>query len=99
MRTLPAILPLIPIGDTPPASEAAFVADLLHRILTWIPCATELPVRVFKPLPAAMLFLSVSLPAAECKHRGVWFWQDTGNPLVRRNPANSATRKTRHSSK
>lgn len=26
------------------------------------------------------LLLAVLLPAAECKHRGVWFWQDTGNP-------------------
>gem|GEM_PF-1202678 len=38
------------------------------------------PVRVFKPLLTATLFLAVSLPAAECKHRGVWFWQDAGNP-------------------
>lgn len=37
--------------------------------------------RVFKPLlTAALLALALSLPAAECKHRGVWFWQDAGNP-------------------
>ncbi len=35
---------------------------------------------MFKPLLTAMLLLAMSLPAAECKHRGVWFWQDTGNP-------------------
>ena len=38
------------------------------------------PVRVFKPLLIATLFLALSLPAAECKYRGVWFWQDAGNP-------------------
>jgi hypothetical protein len=36
---------------------------------------------VFKPLlTVALLLLALSLPAAECKHRGVWFWQDIGNP-------------------
>ena len=34
------------------------------------------PSRVFKPLLTATLFVALSLPAAECKHRGVWFWQD-----------------------
>lgn len=37
--------------------------------------------RVFKPLlTATLLSFALSLPAAECKHRGVWFWQDAGNP-------------------
>ena len=36
---------------------------------------------MFKPLLTAALLLALSsLPAAECKHRGVWFWQDAGNP-------------------
>lgn len=34
---------------------------------------------MFKPLlTATLLALALSLPAAECKHRGVWFWQDAG---------------------
>jgi len=37
--------------------------------------------RVLKPLlTATLLALALSLPAAECKHRGVWFWQDVGSP-------------------
>jgi hypothetical protein len=34
-----------------------------------------------KPLlTATLLLLALSLSAVDCKHRGVWFWQDTGNP-------------------
>lgn len=36
---------------------------------------------MFKPLlTATLLALASYLPAAECKHHGVWFWQDAGNP-------------------
>ncbi|MBP9901833.1 MAG: hypothetical protein KBH45_10250, partial [Verrucomicrobia bacterium] len=46
---------------------------------------------MFKPLLIAALFLAVSLPAAECKHRGVWFWQDAGNPYGASNIVGNAT--------
>lgn len=49
------------------------------------------PVDVFKPLLTAMLLLAWSLPAAECKHRGVWFWQDVGNPYGAANIVGNAT--------
>lgn len=36
---------------------------------------------MFKPLlTLALLAFALSVPAVDCKHRGVWFWQDTGNP-------------------
>lgn len=38
-----------------------------------------------------MLLLAWSLPAAECKHRGVWFWQDAGNPYGASNIVGNAT--------
>jgi hypothetical protein len=49
------------------------------------------PARVFKPLLTATLLLPLSLLAAECKHRGVWFWQDAGNPYGASNIVGNAT--------
>jgi len=62
---------------------AGFLREYLGRLNHCVP--------MFKSVLILPLLLATSLPAAVCKHRGVWFWQDVGNPYGASNIVGNAT--------